>query len=153
MSGNEKAKGTITNEVNQSHVETQEQKQKQVKKQRGNPRAAADGPSPVMPAPEQVVEQLRALRQQISAALHLVIQAQRLMGGRRKIVSVCEITGMEGDQIQMHELFVFEQTGVDENGHATGRFVATGIRPRIITRIEHAGLKLPAEWFARRVIQ
>ena len=96
---------------------------------------------------------IRALRQQISSALHVVVQAQRLMGGRRKIVSVCEITGMEGDQIQMHELFVFEQTGVDENGHATGRFVATGIRPRIITRIEHAGLKLPAEWFARRVIQ
>jgi pilus assembly protein CpaF len=95
----------------------------------------------------------RALRQQISSALHLVIQAQRLMGGQRKIVSVCEITGMEGDQIQMHELFVFEQTGVDENGHATGRFVATGIRPRIITRIEHAGMRLPPEWFARRVIQ
>src|SRR5262245_51284007 len=96
---------------------------------------------------------IRALRQQISSALHLVVQAQRLMGGRRKIVSVCEVTGMEGDQIQMHELFVFEQTGVDENGHAIGRFVATGIRPRVITRIEHAGMKLPAEWFSRRVIQ
>jgi pilus assembly protein CpaF len=95
----------------------------------------------------------RALRQQISSALHIVVQAQRLMGGRRKIVSVCEVTGMEGDQIQMHELFVFEQTGVDENGHATGRFVATGIRPRVVTRIEHAGMKLPPEWFARRVIQ
>jgi pilus assembly protein CpaF len=95
----------------------------------------------------------RALRQQISSALHIVIQAQRMMGGRRKIVSVCELTGMEGDQIQMHELFVFEQTGVDENGHATGRFVATGIRPRVVTRIEHAGMKLPPEWFARRVIQ
>jgi pilus assembly protein CpaF len=96
---------------------------------------------------------IRALRQQIASALHIVIQAQRLMGGRRKVVSVCEITGMEGDQIQMHELFVFEQTGVDENGHAMGRFVATGIRPRVVTRIEHAGMKLPAEWFARRVIQ
>jgi pilus assembly protein CpaF len=95
----------------------------------------------------------RALRQQIASALHIVVQAQRLMGGRRKITSVCEITGMEGDQIQMHELFVFEQTGVDENGHATGRFVATGIRPRIVTRIEHAGMKLPPEWFARRVVQ
>jgi pilus assembly protein CpaF len=95
----------------------------------------------------------RALRQQIASALHIVVQAQRLMGGRRKITSVCEITGMEGDQIQMHELFVFEQTGVDENGHATGRFVATGIRPRVVTRIEHAGMKLPTEWFARRVIQ
>jgi pilus assembly protein CpaF len=95
---------------------------------------------------------IRAMRQQISSALHLVIQAQRMMGGRRKVVSVSEITGMEGDQIQMHDLFVFEQTGVDENGHAQGRFIATGIRPRLVQRLEHAGLRLPAEWFARRVI-
>jgi pilus assembly protein CpaF len=95
---------------------------------------------------------IRALRQQISSALHVVVQAQRLMGGRRKIVSVSEITGMEGDQIQMHDLFVYEQTGVDENGHATGRFISTGIRPRVLQRIEHAGLRLPADWFARRVI-
>jgi pilus assembly protein CpaF len=95
---------------------------------------------------------MRALRQQIASALHLVVQAQRLMGGKRKIVSVSEITGMEGEQIQMHDLFVFEQTGVDENGQATGRFTATGIRPRVIQRIEHAGMRLPSEWFARRVI-
>src|SRR5262249_18522491 len=96
---------------------------------------------------------MRALRQQIASALHLVVQAQRLMGGQRKIVSVCEITGMEGDLIQMHDIFTYEQTGVDENGHATGRFIATGIRPRCNTRIEHAGMRLPADWFARRVIQ
>ena len=96
---------------------------------------------------------IRALRQQISSALHMVVQAQRLMGGRRKITSVSEITGMEGDQIQMHELFMYEQTGVDENGQAVGRFIATGIRPRLIQRIEHAGLRLPTDWFARRVIQ
>ena len=95
---------------------------------------------------------IRALRQQISSALHVVVQAQRLMGGKRKIVSVSEITGMEGDQIQTHDLFLFEQTGVDENGQAQGRFIATGIRPRLMQRIEHAGLRLPPEWFARRVI-
>ena len=95
---------------------------------------------------------IRAMRQQISSALHLVIQAQRMMGGKRKVVSVSEITGMEGDQIQQHDLFVFEQTGVDENGQAVGRFIATGIRPRLVQRIEHAGMRLPAEWFARRVI-
>src|ERR1044072_7873073 len=72
---------------------------------------------------------IRALRHQISSALHLCIQAQRLMGGRRKIVSVSEITGMEGDQVQMHDLFLFEQTGVDDNGQAIGEFVSTGIRP------------------------
>jgi pilus assembly protein CpaF len=95
---------------------------------------------------------IRAMRQQISSALHLVVQAQRMMGGRRKVTSVSEITGMEGDQIQMHDLFLYEQTGVDENGHAAGRFIATGIRPRLMQRIEHAGMRLPPEWFARRVI-
>src|SRR5688572_12924051 len=95
---------------------------------------------------------MRALRQQISSALHVIVQAQRLMGGKRKIVSVSEITGMEGDQIQTHDLFVYEQTGVDDHGQAQGRFIATGIRPRLMQRIEHAGLRLPPEWFARRVI-
>ena len=95
---------------------------------------------------------IRALRQQIASALHLVVQVQRLMGGRRKVTSVSEITGMEGEAIQMHELFSFEQTGVDETGNAAGRFVGTGIRPRVMQRIEHAGLRLPADWFARRVI-
>jgi pilus assembly protein CpaF len=95
---------------------------------------------------------IRALRSQIASALHLVIQAQRLTGGKRKIISVAEITGMEGDQIQMHDLFVFEQTGVDEKGHAKGNFICTGIRPRLADRIEQAGLRLPTEWFMRRKI-
>jgi pilus assembly protein CpaF len=96
---------------------------------------------------------IRALRQQIASALHLVVQVQRMMGGRRKVTAVSEITGMEGEQIQMHDVFSYEQTGVDENGHATGRFLAMGIRPRCMQRIEHAGMRLPAEWFARRVLQ
>ncbi|MEO6436998.1 MAG: CpaF family protein [Tepidisphaeraceae bacterium] len=95
---------------------------------------------------------IRALRQQISSALHIVVQAQRMMGGRRKVVSVSEITGMEGDQIQMHDLFLYEQTGVDEHGHAEGRFISTGIRPRVVQRIEHAGMRLPNDWFSRKVI-
>jgi pilus assembly protein CpaF len=96
---------------------------------------------------------MRALRQQIASALHLVVQVQRMMGGRRKVTAVSEITGMEGEQIQMHDIFTYEQTGVDESGHAAGRFIAMGIRPRCMQRIEHAGMRLPAEWFARRVLQ
>src|SRR5690348_8357763 len=82
---------------------------------------------------------LRALRTQISNAIQIVVQSRRLPGGKRKIISVSELTGMEGDQIQMHDLFAFEQTGVDGDGHATGRFVANGIRPRVAERIEHRG--------------
>jgi pilus assembly protein CpaF len=95
---------------------------------------------------------VRALRQQISSAIHLVVQVQRLLGGRRKITRVSELTGMEGEQLQMHDLFTFEQTGVSEAGHAVGEFVATGIRPRSMERIEAVGLALPADLFTRRVL-
>ncbi len=95
---------------------------------------------------------IRALRQQIASALQIVIQTQRLKGGRRRVVNVSEITGMEGDQIQMHELFAYEQTGVDANGNAVGHFMSTGIRPRIHERIEHHGMRLPPELFMHRVI-
>ena len=95
---------------------------------------------------------IRALRTQISSAIQIVVQARRLTGGRRKVTNVSEITGMEGDSIAMHDLFTFEQAGVDSEGHATGRFVATGIRPKAAERIEARGLKLPADLFARRVI-
>jgi pilus assembly protein CpaF len=96
---------------------------------------------------------IRALRTQVASAIQLIVQARRLPGGRRKVVSVTEITGMEGDQMQMHDLFSFEQTGVDMDGHATGHFVASGIRPRVLERIEHRGIKLPSELFMRRQIE
>ena len=73
-----------------------------------------------------------------------------LTGGRRKVVSVSEITGMEGDSIQMHDLFIFEPAGVDGDGHAIGRFIATGIRPKVAERIERRGIRLPADLFQRR---
>ncbi len=95
---------------------------------------------------------LRPLRTQVASAIQIIVQARRLTGGRRKVVSVSEITGMEGDQVQMHDLFSFEQEGVDGDGHATGRFVCTGIRPRCAERIEHRGIKLPSDLFQRRVI-
>jgi pilus assembly protein CpaF len=95
----------------------------------------------------------RAIRTQIASAIQLVIQARRLAGGKRRVTSVCEISGMEGEQLQMHEVFLFEQTGVGPDGHATGHFVATGIRPRCCEKIEHRGIHLPAEIFARRVIE
>jgi len=93
---------------------------------------------------------MKALRSQVASALQIVVQSRRLSGGRRKVVSVSEISGMEQDQIQMHEIFLFEQTGVDGDGHATGSFLASGIRPRCLERIEHRGIKLPGELFMRR---
>jgi pilus assembly protein CpaF len=95
---------------------------------------------------------VRAIRQQISSAVQLVIQARRLTGGKRKVTCVSEITGMEGEQIQMQQLFTFEQAGVSPEGHATGEFVATGIRPKCMERIEHRGIELAGELFERRVL-
>jgi pilus assembly protein CpaF len=96
---------------------------------------------------------IRALRQQIASAIQILVQARRITGGRRKVVSVSEITGMEGEAIQMHDLFAWEPAGVDAEGHAIGRFIATGIRPRCAERIENRGIRLPADLFVRRVIE
>jgi pilus assembly protein CpaF len=95
---------------------------------------------------------MRALRQQVASAVNVVVQARRLPGGRRKVMSVSEISGMEGESIQMHDLFLFEQSGVDTEGHTTGRFICNGIRPRCAERIEHRGIRLPVDLFTRRVI-
>jgi pilus assembly protein CpaF len=95
---------------------------------------------------------MHALRQQISSGIHLIVQAQRLVGGRRKVTAIAELNGMERDQIQMHEIFRFDQTGVDDDGRAIGDFVATGIRPHCLDRIEHNGTHLNPEMFARRVL-
>ena len=93
----------------------------------------------------------KARRTQIARAIQVFVQARRLPGGRRKVTSVSEISGMEGEQITMHDLFTFEQSGVDGDGHATGRHVCAGIRPRCAERIEHRGIKLPMDLFQRRV--
>jgi len=96
---------------------------------------------------------MRALRTQISSAVNVIVQVRRLTGGKRKVTSVSEIVGMEGENIQMHDLFLYEQGGVDAEGHATGRFVATGIRPHTAERIESRGIRLPHDLFARRVFE
>ena len=96
---------------------------------------------------------MRALRQQVASAIQVIVQAQRLPGGKRKVTRVSEITGMEGEQIQMHDLFVFEQAGVTEDGHAQGRFTCNGIRPRVAERIENRGIRLPMDLFQRRTIE
>src|SRR3989440_3062388 len=96
---------------------------------------------------------LRALRSQVASAIQIVIQAKRMPGGKRKGVAVSEITGMGGDQPPMHEIFLYERSGVGSDGNAVGNFVCTGLRPRSCERIEHRGIKLPTDLFTRRVIQ
>ncbi|MDQ1613811.1 MAG: pilus assembly protein CpaF [Pyrinomonadaceae bacterium] len=89
----------------------------------------------------------RAMRQQIASALNLVIQAARLSDGTRRVVSISEITGMEGDTITMQEIFMFERKGIDKDGHVIGRFRPTGVRPRFAERLKVYGMQLPRVFF------
>jgi pilus assembly protein CpaF len=85
----------------------------------------------------------RATRQQICSAVTVVMQVSRLTDGTRKLVSLQEVTGMEGDVIAMHEIFRFEQKGVDALGAVQGRFYATGVRPRFADRLRMFGVAVP----------
>jgi pilus assembly protein CpaF len=95
---------------------------------------------------------IRAMRQQVASSVDLIIQANRLQGGPRKVTSICEVQGMEQDIITMNEIFVFRQQGIDQNGRAHGYFEATGIRPGFMDKLAAAGVKLPLEMFQQRVL-
>ena len=88
-----------------------------------------------------------ATRRQIASAIDLVVQVSRLSDGTRKVVSIAEITGVEGDVISMQEIYGFRKTGLAENGTVLGEFVATGIRPRLAERLAASGVSLPASMF------
>ncbi|NIE57723.1 MULTISPECIES: CpaF family protein [unclassified Burkholderia] len=85
----------------------------------------------------------KTMRQQITSAISVVVQAARLTDGRRKIVSIQELTGMEGDIINMQEIFTFKRTGVDRDGSVRGHFCATGVRPKFVERLQAFGINLP----------
>jgi pilus assembly protein CpaF len=89
----------------------------------------------------------KAMRQQIASAIHLVVQQTRLADGSRRVTSISEITGMEGDVITMQEIFVFEKAGINKDGKVVGRFRATGVRPKCSERLKAAGIMLPPEMF------
>src|SRR5207247_3057352 len=95
---------------------------------------------------------IKAMRQQISSAVDLIIQANRLQGGPRKITAISEVLGMEGDVIIMQEIFRFKQLGIDQNGRCYGQYEASGVRPAFIPRLEAAGIKLPTNLFQERVL-
>ena len=89
----------------------------------------------------------RSSRAQIASAVHVVVQVARLADGRRKLVSISELAGMEGEVISMQEIFRFRQTGIGQDGSVQGRFEAAGIRPRFYDQIAAHGLSLPPEVF------
>jgi len=92
----------------------------------------------------------RAARTQVASAIGVVVQASRLSDGTRKIVSIQELTGSEGEVVSMQEIFAFRQTGVGADGRVRGQFVASGIRPRHWERLVTRGIALPIDTFAPR---
>jgi len=95
---------------------------------------------------------IKAMRQQISSAVDLIVQANRLQGGPRKVTSITEVMNMEQDIIIMQDIFRYRQLGIDQNGRAYGQFEATGVRPSFVSRLEAAGIKLPTNLFQERVL-
>jgi pilus assembly protein CpaF len=89
----------------------------------------------------------RAVRQQIASAINLIVQIARMPDGTRKVSAISEITGMEQDVITMQDIFVFERTGLTAEGKMTGRFRATGVRPKCAERLATMGIRLPMDMF------
>jgi pilus assembly protein CpaF len=90
---------------------------------------------------------IKAMRQQICSAINIVVQAARLTDGTRRLMSVQEITGMEGEMINMQEIYTFKRTGVSADGKITGYFCATGVRPKFCERLTAFGVTLPDDLF------
>ncbi|MFO0923405.1 MAG: CpaF family protein [Pirellulales bacterium] len=95
---------------------------------------------------------VKAIRQQIAGAVDVVIQANRLQGGPRRVTHITEIVGMEQDTVVMQDIYRFNQEGIDENGKAFGHFECTGVRPTFMSRLESAGVRLPASAFRQRIM-
>lgn len=95
---------------------------------------------------------LKAIRHQFASAVDLIIQANRLQGGPRKVTHITEVVGMEQETVIMQDIFLFVQDGIDENGKAYGHFESTGVRPANMDRLESAGVRLPANLFASRTL-
>jgi pilus assembly protein CpaF len=89
---------------------------------------------------------VRAIREQVSSAIDLIVHEERLRDGSRKVVNITEVSGMEGDVITMTDIFIFEQTGI-EDGKVIGRLRPTGLRPKFMEKVEAAGIHLPPSIF------
>ena len=91
----------------------------------------------------------KAIREQIASAINIIVQQSRLRDGSRKIVQISEVTGMEGSEVVMQDIFKFNQQGVDENGKIKGTFEATGVRPDCAEKIKSMGITIRDDWFVK----
>ncbi len=94
-----------------------------------------------------------AIRRQVASALDVIVQVQRLADGTRKVMSIQEVAGLDGDSVVLQEVFMFEQTGIDQHGRVKGRFRATGVRPRFVERLRAAGVTVPPKLFEPSTVE
>jgi pilus assembly protein CpaF len=95
---------------------------------------------------------VKAIRQQVSGAVDVLIQANRLQGGPRRVTAITEVVGMEQDTVVLQDIYRYVQKGIDEEGKAYGHFECTGVRPSFMDKLESAGVRLPASAFRERVM-
>jgi len=95
---------------------------------------------------------VKAIRQQVSGAVDVLIQANRLQGGPRRVTAITEVVGMEQDTVIMQDIYRYQQKGIDEEGKAFGHFECTGVRPAFMDKLEAAGVRLPASAFRERIM-
>jgi len=91
--------------------------------------------------------QILSIRQQVAAAVHILVQAARLSDGSRRVMNITEVTGMEGEVVTLQDIFVFEKRGLSPEGKVIGRFAATGIRPKFYEKLQAAGIRVSADLF------
>lgn len=94
---------------------------------------------------------VKAIREQIASAIDIIVQQTRLRDGTRKIVSITEVTGMEGDIVTLQDIFVFNKKGVDGNGKLLGNFEPTGVRPYVLETLKNNGIPVKEDWFIKQV--
>ena len=92
---------------------------------------------------------VKAIREQIASAIDLIVHQSRLRDGSRKIVSVSEVMGMEGDTVTLQDIFVYQPEGYDANGRIHGKFTATGIRPHLLDKLKENGVAVHDDWFSK----
>ena len=95
---------------------------------------------------------LKAIREQISSALNVLIQLERMVGGERKVVNISEITGMESETICLHDIFHFIKSGVDDSGSAKGHFEVCGVYPQLLNKLKERGVEMPSDMFRHKII-
>jgi pilus assembly protein CpaF len=92
---------------------------------------------------------VKAIREQVASAIDVIVHQSRLRDGSRKIVSISEVIGMEGDTVTLQDVFVYQPEGYDVNGRIRGKFAATGIRPHLLDKLKENGAVIRDDWFSK----